>query len=330
VGTETDGSIVSPAAINGVVGIKPTLGVVSRAGIIPISHSQDTAGPMARSVADAAALLTALAGTDPGDAVDLAPPAGFSWDFTDAIQDDALRGARIGVARAFFGISDPVDAIAEAALDVLRRAGADVIDDVAVPEHDAYRDTEDEVLFREFRHDLGIHLGRLAASAPRSLADVIAFNERHRDTELRWFGQDLFVLAEGKGPLTDRAYLDALAANHRITRDEGIDAAIAHHRLDALAGPTSAVACLTDPLHGDFPIRGNSSLAAVAGYPHVTVPAGFVHGLPVGLSFVGPAFSEHRLIGLAHAFELATKARRAPAFLPTLALPADAMAGAVG
>jgi amidase len=259
------------------------------------------------------------------------PPAGFRWDFTGAVRDDALRGARIGVARAFFGISGAVDAIAEAAIDVLRLAGADVIDDVTVPEHDAYRETEDEVLYREFRHDLGVHLGRLpAASAPHSLADVIAFNERHRDTELRWFGQDLFVVAEGKGPLTDQGYLDALAANHRITRDEGIDAAIARHRLDALVGPTSAVACLTDPLHGDFPIRGNSSLAAVAGYPHITVPAGFVHRLPVGLSFVGPAFSEHRLIGLAHAFETATKARRAPAFLATLPLPTDALAGAIG
>lgn len=321
VGTETDGSVVCPAHNNGIVGIKPTVGLLSRSGIIPVSASQDTAGPMARTVADAAALLAAMVGVDPRDEATAAsrPHAGRDYDVASA--PDALRGARIGVVRAYFGFHDRVDAVIEQALDAMRAAGAVLIDPVEIATLKAFGDAEFEVLLYEFKAGLNAYLGGLGAAAPaRSLADLIAFNETNREREMPWFGQEIFERAEAKGPLTDQAYLEALATCRRATRDEGIDRVMSAHALDALVAPTGGPAWPTDPVNGDHFLGGSSSLAAVAGYPAVTVPAGFVFGLPVGLSFFGRAWSEPVLIRLASAFERATSARRPPAFAPTLSV----------
>lgn len=316
VGTETDGSIVSPASINGLVGIKPTVGLVSRDGIIPISHTQDTAGPMARTVADAAALLSAIAGPDARDA---ATADAQPTDYTRCLDEDRIAGARLGVVRAAFGAHPGVDEVIERALATLRARGALLVDPVELGHADDLADAELEVLLHECKQGLPAWLAEFAPDAPvTTLNDVIAWNERHRDTEMQWFGQELFEQAEGRGGLTDPIYLDALARCSRLARDEGIDRALAEHRLDALVAPTGGPAWLTDLVNGDRYTGGFSSPAAVAGCPHVTVPAGFVHGLPIGLSFVGPAWSEPLLIGLGYAFEQATRARQPPTFVPSV------------
>jgi amidase len=316
IGTETDGSIVSPASTCGIVGIKPTLGLVSRSGIIPIAHSQDTAGPMTRSVADAALLLAAIAGFDAQDEATRATRGsqGKATDYAAALRKDGLKGKRIGVARNFFGSSPAIDAVIEKELAVLKAQGA-VLVDVQVPNIDKYNDSELEVLLAEFRPDLEAWLANYAPHAPvKTMADVIAFNEKHADRELRHFGQEHLAAAQAKPGLGDKTYREALANNHRYAREEGIDRILREEKLDALVAPTGGTAWLTDYINGDHYGGSFSSPAAVAGYPHVTVPAGFVAGLPVGISFVGGAYSEAALIGMAYAYEQASLRRRAPTF----------------
>jgi amidase len=317
VGTETDGSIVSPASICGLVGIKPTLGLVSRSGIIPIAASQDTAGPMTRTVTDAALLLNALAGTDPDD--DTTRDAAVkATDYTRALQRDALRGKRLGIARNFFGLNDDVDARIEAALAVLKAQGAELVD-VQVPNTEKYGNPETQVLLYEFKPGLADYLRQYAPGARiATMADVIAFNRKHADSELRYFGQQHLENAEAKGGLDSKEYLEALATCRRYAREEGLDKVLREYRLDALVAPTGGPAWLTDFVNGDHYGGSFSSPAAVAGYPHVTVPAGQVRGLPVGLSFVGGAYSDAALIGMAYAYEQATLLRRAPTFPATV------------
>ena len=313
-GTETDGSITSPAAINGLVGIKPTVGLVSRHGIIPIAHSQDTAGPMARTVADAAALLSAIAGTDARDEA-TRDAAAKAVDYTTHLDVDGLSGARLGVVRANFGgRNDLVSTVVEQALLMLQARGATLID-VELPNVAKYGQTELEVLLYELKADLPGYLAEFAPGSPiRTLKDLIGFNERERTREMPFFGQELFLRAEAKGGLDSKEYLDALANNHRYARAEGIDQVLNAHRLDALVAPTTGPAWLTDFYKGDASGGGFTSPAAVAGYPHVTVPAGFVHGLPAAISFVGTAWSEATLIRLAYAYEQASRQRRPPTF----------------
>ncbi|HKT59774.1 MAG TPA: amidase [Gemmatimonadales bacterium] len=321
VGTETDGSIVCPASANGVVGIKPTVGLVSRAGIIPISHTQDTAGPLCRSVADAAAVLSVLAGADPRDSATAASSGHVETDYTAFLKKDGLRGARIGVARAkFFGYSDATDKLAEDAIEVLRREGAVVIDPADVRHAGEYDAAELEVLLYELKSDLNAYLSALPPGARiRTLAEAIAFNEREREREMPYFGQELFVQAEAKGPLSSPAYRKALATCRRLARVEGLDLVIARHRLDAIVAPTGNPAWPTDLVNGDHFTGSSSTPAAVARYPSVSVPMGYAWGLPVNLSFFGRAWSEPTLIRLAYAFEQITMHRKAPKFLPTLA-----------
>jgi len=322
IGSETDGSIVCPAAANGIVGIKPTLGLVSRAGIIPIAHSQDTAGPMARSVADAAALLSAIAGSDPRDALSASGET-HRGDYASHLDANALRGARIGVVRKLAGFSPAVDALLAHNIETLKAAGAVVIDPVELPNLGKYDDAELVVLEYEFKHDLDSYLAALpaASNAPRSLADLIKFNERERAREMPWFDQDLLEKSQARGPLTDKVYRQALAREKLLAGRMGIDAALNKNHLDALVAPTGGPAWTTDWVDGDHSVGGSSSPSAVAGYPDITVPAGFVHELPIGLSFFAGAWSEPKLIGLAYAFEQSARARRPPKFMPAIDTP---------
>jgi amidase len=318
VGTETDGSIVCPSSATGLVGMKPTVGLVSRSGIVPISASQDTAGPMARTVADAAALLTALAGADPADPATAASRGRAPKDYTGLLDADGLRGARIGVARAkLFGISEVVDRLMEEAVAEMRRRGAVIVDPADIPHLGEYDEVELEVLLYELKAGLTRYLADWAPGAPvRNLQDVIAFNQRHREEEMPYFGQDLFEKAARKGPLTDRAYRRALAKARRLSRREGLDAVFDRHRLDAVVAPTGGPAWVTDLVNGDHFVLGSSTPAAVAGYPAVTVPAGQVFGLPVGITFMGRPWSEATLLRLAHAYERATRHRKPPRLAP--------------
>ena len=316
VGTETDGSIVCPSSVSGLVGIKPTVGLVSRSGIIPISHSQDTAGPMTRTVADAAILLTALTGVDPRDPA-TSRSAGRSRDYTKALATDALKGARIGVARnKYFGYSPPADRVIEAAIAKMKAAGAVIVDPADIPTASRLEACELDILLYEFKAGLNAYLGALTSKARvRSLKDVIAFNERERDREMPYFGQELFKQAELKGPLTSPAYRRALTTCRTRARTMGIDAVMRRLKLDALVAPTGSPAWPIDLINGDHFLGASSTPAAVAGYPSVTVPAGHVQGLPVGISFIGLQWSEARLVGLAYAFEQATGHRQPPTFL---------------
>lgn len=321
VGTETDGSIVSPANVNGLVGIKPTLGLVSRTGIVPIAHSQDTAGPMARTVSDAAALLTVMAAADPDDAA-TATGRREQVDYTRALDANGLRGARIGVVRnRLFGSHPGTDALANAAIEVLRRQGATIVDPVEIPTLGQFDSTEFDVLLYEFKADLASFFRWWGPTAPiRTLADMIAFNKAHAAEELRYFGQELALQADAKGPLTEQVYVEALARNRRLAGADGIDAVMAANRLDALVAPTGGPAWLIDLVNGDggtASVPGPSTVTSVAGYPHVTVPMGLDHGLPVGFSFFGRAWSEVTLIRFAYAYEQATHHRKAPTFAPT-------------
>ena len=319
VGTETDGSIVSPSSICGLVGIKPTVGLVSRRGVVPISRTQDTPGPMACSVADAAALLGALAGPDTLDAATQTAPA--APDYLKSLDRGALSGARLGFVRGAYTGLDPVDALIDRAVDKLKELGAVVVDPVDLPDTKKYADAELDVLLYELKAGLNEYLAEFAPHAPvQTLADVIAFNDREHAREMPLFSQDLFVKAQAKGDLEEAAYKEALALCRRFAREEGIDRALSENKLDALIAPTGGPAWLTDLLNGDSSVASFSTPAAVAGYPHITVPAGFIAGLPIGLSFVGGAFTEAKLIGYAYAYEQATHHRRPPGFVKTASL----------
>lgn len=327
IGTETDGSIVCPAHSNSLVGLKPTLGLVSRTGIVPIAHSQDTAGPLARSVADAAVVLAAIDGVDRDDAVTGDASGHAARDYLSALDPNGLQGARIGVVRdKLFGYSPAADRLAELAIAEMKKQGAIIVDPANIPTLGSFDATELDVLLYEFKENLNTYLARLGPVSPvRSLKDVIAFNNQRKDEELRYFGQEIMEMAEAKGPLTRAAYQQALATNRRQARTLGIDAVMAKHQLDALVAPTFGPPWLVDLVGGDaMPAGGSSpsSVAAVAGYPHITVPMGYYRALPMGISFFGRAWSEPTLIKFAYAYEQATKHRRPPTFRPSADLEA--------
>jgi amidase len=316
IGTETDGSIVCPSSANGLVGIKPTVGLVSRHGIIPISHSQDTAGPMCRTVRDAAILLEAISGVDASDSATAASKGNSSWVSTAHFNEDGLRGARIGVLRKAFGFNPAVDKLMENALEVMKKQGAILVDPVEIETSGKFGETEFLGFMYELKADLNAYLAWLGANAPvKSLKEIIAFNEKNAAKEMPYFGQENFLKAEEKGSLATQEYVDAIAKNHELAGKEGMDATMDKHKLDAIVAPTGGPAWLTDIVNGDSFGGGSSEFAAVAGYPNVNVVAGFSYGLPVGISFFGRAWSEPVLIKLAYAFEQATKFRRAPRFL---------------
>jgi amidase len=319
IGTETDGSIVSPASYCGVVGIKPTVGLVSRSGIIPISSSQDTAGPMARCVADAAALLSAMAGRDDRDEATAASAGKAERDYTRFLDDNALRGARIGVARSSFKMNRLVDPVLEAALVALKNEGAILMDPVKLPSRQDLGDAEQQVMLYEFKSGLNNYFASLGPNAPiKTLEELIDFNERNRERELAIFGQETLIEAQGKGPLSEQRYLEAKARCAKWSKE--IEALLETNQFDAIVAPTTGPAHTLDLVVGDRGLGGSSTYAAVSGLPSITVPCGDVSGLPLGLSFIASAWQEGRLIALGYAFEQATKARKSPQFLPTLEL----------
>ena len=319
IGTETDGSIVCPSSTCGIAGIKPTVGLVSRAGIIPISHTQDTAGPMCRTLRDAAIVLGALTGMDSADSATTESREHSYTDYTQFLKEDGLKGARIGVVRRAFGFNEEVDKVMEAALETMRKQGAILVDPASIESAGKFGESEFTIFLYELKADLNAYLAKLGPNAPvKTLKEIIEFNEKNSAKEMPYFGQDTFLKSEEKGPLTTQEYIDAVAKARDLARKEGIDATMDKNNLDALVGPTGGPAWLTDHINGDSFGGGSSSTAAVAGYPNITVPAGFVHGLPVGISFFGRAWSEPVLLRVAYGFEQATKARKAPGFAPTL------------
>lgn len=322
VGTETDGSVVCPSGVSALVGIKPTVGLVSRSGIIPISRSQDTAGPMTRTVTDAAILLSAMTGVDPRDKATAASTGKAATDYRTALKADGLKGARIGVARKrYFGYSPATDRLIETAITDMKAQGAVIVDPADIPTAARLEDCEFEILLYEFKTDLNAYLAARGAAAPvHSLKELIAFNTREKDREMPFFGQEILVMAEKKGPLTSPGYRKALTVCRARARTEGIDAVMQRLRLDAIVAPTGSPAWPIDLVNGDHFLGASSTPAAVAGYPSITVPAGFVYGLPVGLSFIGQRWSEAKLIQLAYSYEQATRHRKPPQFVPTLAL----------
>ncbi|MGB7282034.1 MAG: amidase [Candidatus Acidiferrum sp.] len=316
IGTETDGSIVCPSSSNGLAGIKPTVGLVSRSHIIPISHTQDTAGPMCRTVRDAAILLGALTGVDANDKATAASEGKSHTDYTRFLDADGLRGARIGVLRKAFGFSPAVDKLMETALEVMKKQGATLVDPVEFATYGKFRKTEFLGMMYELKADLNAYLAWLGPDAPvKTLKEIIDFNERNTIREMPYFGQENFYNAEEKGPLTTPEYVEAIKQNHEMAGKEGIDATMDKHKLDAIVGPTGGPAWLTDIVNGDAFGGGSSEFAAVAGYPNINVVTGFDFGLPVGISFFGRAWSEPVLIKIAYGFEQATKFRKAPRFL---------------
>jgi amidase len=323
VGTETDGSIVCPSSANSLVGIKPTLGLVSRSGIIPIAHSQDTAGPMARTVADAAVLLGALTGVDPQDAETNKSRGKAITDYRKFLDPNGLRGARIGVARNFFGYHEKIDQLINQSIEVMRRQGAIIVDPANIETAGKFGGSEFEVLLYEFKADMNKYLATRGPNGPKSMKDLIEFNEKNRDLEMPYFEQEVFLMAEKKGPLTDEAYLKALHKNHQLARTEGIDATLKKYNLDAIVAPTGGPICMTDLVIGDHLIpafgspQWSPSAPAVAGYPHITLPAGYISGIPIGISFIGGAFGEPTLVKIAYSFEQATKFRKPPRFQPS-------------
>ena len=319
VGSETDGSIVSPASVNGTVGLKPTVGLVSRSGIVPISHSQDTAGPLTRTVHDAAVLLGIMAGPDANDAASLTVGDRFQQDYVRYLDPQGLKGARLGIARRFFADNAPLNDFLDGCIAKLNAAGAIIVDPADLPLHGTTSAAETEVLLYEFKADLNKYLERLPSNMPvRSLSDLIRFNEVHASRELPYFDQELLRQAEAKGGLDETTYATARATCLAATRDGGIDAVLAAHHLDAMVTLTSGPAWFIDLVNGDADTGGCSSPAAVAGYPHITVPAGLHRGLPIGLSFFGTAFSEPTLIRLASGFEHAANARALPRLMPSI------------
>jgi amidase len=320
IGTETDGSILCPSSVNGIVGLKPTLGLVSRSGIIPISHNQDTAGPMARNVADAAALLSAIAGSDPRDPA-TAEAAAHATDYTRFVDPEGLKGKRIGVVRNLMGRDPYADRAVEEAIAVMKAHGAIIVDPVELPHLKELGDPEEIVLQYDFKHDIAAYLAT-RHGGPKTLADLIAFDKQDK-REMPWFGQEIFEQSEARGPLTDAIYLEAQAKAKRLAGPEGIDAALAANHLDALLGPSMGPACVIDPVQGDHFSGGSSHPAAVAGYPSITVPAGYAHELPLGITLIGAKWSEPILIAIASGYEHYGPARHAPRFLPTVPAPAS-------
>jgi amidase len=323
VGTETDGSVVCPSSANGLAGLKPTVGLVSRSGIVPISHSQDTAGPMARTVRDVAILLGAMAGADPQDSATADSQGKVSPDYTKFLDPAGLKGARLGVVRKYCGFNDAVDQLMDTLIGEMKRAGAEIVDPADIPTIGKFDESELTVFYYELKADLAAYLARRSNTSVKSLKDVIEFNERNRDREMPYFGQDIFLKSEQKGPLSTKEYLDALALNQKLSRAEGIDFIMDKFKLDALVAPTAGPAWLTDLINGDHAAGGSSSAAAVAGYPNINVTGGFLWGLPVGVSFFGRAWSEPTLLKIAYSFEQLTKARQKPRFLATIEIPAS-------
>jgi amidase len=315
VGTETDGSVVCPSSANGLVGLKPTVGLVSRSGIIPISHKQDTSGPMARTVLDAAILLGAMAGMDAEDSATAASQGKGAADYTKFLDPAGLKGARLGIARKYFGFSDAVDQLMETVIGEMKRAGAEIIDPADIPTFGKFDESELTGFLYELKADLAAYLARRGNTSVKTLKDVIAFNESNKQQEMPYFGQDLFIKSEQKGGLDAKEYVDAIALNQKLSRAEGIDAVMDKFKLDALVAPTGGPAWLTDLINGDHSAGGSSSAAAVAGYPNINVTAGHLWGLPVGISFFGRAWSEPTLLKIAYSFEQLTKARQKPRFL---------------
>jgi amidase len=318
IGTETDGSITCPSSICALVGIKPTVGLVSRAGIIPISATQDTAGPMCRTVRDTALVLEAIQGIDPRDAATRRSEGRAGTGYADMLRRGALKGARLGVSHKGFGLPASVDPVLAEAIAALKALGAVIVDPAEIPNVEKLGDPEIVVLDFEFKAGLTDYLGSRSQSGVRNLADLIAFNIANREREMPWFGQEIFERSEKKGPLTDPVYRNALARCRQLSRGLGIDAVMSRHRLDALIAITAGPTWPTDLVNGDRYTGGATSPAAVAGYPHVTVPAGWVHGLPIGLSIFGRAWTEGKLLGMAYDFEQETRVRRAPRFIESL------------
>jgi amidase len=319
IGTETDGSVICPSQTNSIVGIKPTIGLVSRTGIIPISHNQDTAGPMARTVHDAAILLSVITGIDPDDYSTTKHNYNMSVDYTEFLDSNGLKGTRIGVARNYFGKSNLVDEIIQGSIEKIKELGAELIDPIEIKSLNDLSESEFQVLLYDFKNDLNKYLLKYGPiNSLKNIDDIIKFNSEHQERVMLYFAQELFTMAAEKGSIENDDYKEAIEQCHRLARDEGIDAVLKQHNLDAILAPSGGAAWLIDYINGDHSTGGSSSAAAVSGYPNITIPAGYVHGLPVGISFFSSAFQEPKLLKIAYAFEHATKIRKPPSFLPKI------------